>query len=240
MTRTTSVGSITSILSGVLLLAIGLVPARAGLVSGDIAVYNGSSLLGYVSDAYDGQNTFTYTTNMAQALTVEFDSSASAPFSITTLNPPGSNTYFGAVGGSGGYHFASGNSGYAYLSDTSLVAAGSHPSGSATNDIQSLGYNAPSESTIWSRSGNVLTAQWVNSDGSQNPTQTIYDPVVDYLAITGDLTTYNNAFGDNAEAVTFKFTGTLPTSAVPEPGVYALLGSLGLTGAALLRRRRAR
>jgi hypothetical protein len=30
------------------------------------------------------------------------------------------------------------------------------------------------------------------------------------------------------------------TSAVPEPGAYALMGSLGLTGAAFLRRRRAR
>jgi hypothetical protein len=133
-----------------ILMALGGAPAQAGFVTGDIAVYNaaGTTLIGYVSATYDGQNSFTYTTNIADALQVEINTPVSAPFSMLEVNPPVPNSYFGAVGGSGGSHMAPGNFGYTYLSGTSLAAAGSTPSSSATNDIQSLGYNAPSESTI--------------------------------------------------------------------------------------------
>ena len=96
--------SVNSILLAGMLLAVGIVPARAGSVTGDIAVYKVSNdaLLGYVSDVYDAQNSFTYTTNMSNALEVSINTPVSAPFALLESNPPGPNHDFGAVGGSGG------------------------------------------------------------------------------------------------------------------------------------------
>jgi len=153
-------------------------------------------------------------------------------------NPPGSpsNTYFAAVGGASGYDFNAGQSGYAYLSGSSLTAIGSTPSSSATNDIQPLGYNGPSETTIWTRIGDILTPNWVNTNGIVVANQVFYyDPVVDYIGITADVTAFNNAFGEDAQAVTVEFTGAIPT---PEPGSFALLGlamSLAMGIAGLVR-----
>ena len=164
----------------------------ATLVTGTIQVYKGVTLLGYVSDSFDSQNSYTYTANAANALQVEIDPSTSE-FEIQATNTPDSSPYFGAVGGSGGYYFQSNNWGYAYLAGTSSIAAG--PPQSAVTSLQSLGYNAPAEATLWSHIGNVLTAQWVNSDSTQNATQIYYDPIVDYIGITGSLAQYNSEFG---------------------------------------------
>ena len=231
---------VSSIFLAAALAAIGITPARASLVTGNIAVYNaaGTTLIGYVSDIYDGQDTFTYTTNIANALSVEIDPAATTPFAVLEANPPGSHDYFGAVGGSGGYDFTASGDGYAYLTGSALVAAGSTPA-AASNDLQVLGYNAPDESSIWSLTGDVLTGQWVNSDSTVvNPVQTFYDPFVDYLGITGDLSAYNSTFGDSAQAVTFEFTGALPT-ATPEPGTGALLGMTLAAVGFFMRRRKA-
>jgi hypothetical protein len=210
-----------AVLACVFFVGIAAAPAQAGLLDGPIAVYEGNNLSGYVSDTYNNQNTFTYTTNIADALNIEINSSAST-LAGRMLNPPGANLYFGAVGGSGGYYFGPGQIGYAYLSGTSLVPANSPPSSTATNDLQPLGYNAPSESTIWSFSGSQMMAQWTNSDGTQNPTVTAYDPFTNSFIITGDLNAFNHNFGDNAVAVTFQFEGT--PVAVPEPSSLLLMG----------------
>ena len=225
-----------AILACVFFVGITAAPAQAELLDGPVAVYEGNTFLGYVSDTYNNQNTFTYTTNIADALNIEINSSAST-FAGLMLNPPGSNSYFGAVGGAISYYFAPGQVGYAYLSGTSLVAANSPPSSTATNDIQSQGYNAPSESTIWSLSGTQLTAQWTNSDGTQNPTVTAYDPFTNSLIITGDLNAYNFNFGDNAVAVTLQFEGT-PVAA-PEPSSFLLMG-VGAIGMLAYRLRQSR
>jgi hypothetical protein len=222
------------------LLVIGIAQARADAVTGDIAVFNGSTLMGYVSDVYDGQNSFTFTTNLANALNVTIATPVSAPFAILENNPPGANQYFGAVGGSGGYYMSSSQDGYTYLSGSALLPAGSTPT-SSTNDINALGYNGPDETTIWSIDGsNVLTAQWVNADSTvQSPAQTFYDPVVDFLGITGDLAGFNAQYGDGATAVTFEFTGVIPSS-TPEPATGALVGiALAAAGFVRLRSRKA-
>jgi hypothetical protein len=210
-----------AVLACVCFVGIAAAPAQAGLLDGPVAAYEGSTFLGYVSDIYNNQNTFTYTTKIADALNIEINSNAST-LAGRLLNPPGANLYFGAVGGSGGYYFGPGDSGYAYLSGTSLVPANSPPSSTATNDIQPLGYNAPSESTIWSFSGSQMMAQWTNVDGTQNPTVIAYDPFLDSFIITGDLKSFNEEFGDNAVAVTFQFQGT-PVAA-PEPSSFLLMG----------------
>ena len=77
-----------------------------------------------------------------------------------------SYTYLSGTG-----HSASG----LYIMSTKLTMscvsapAGSPPSTSAGHSIQSLGYNAPAESTIWSINCATfaITGQWVNSDSSE-------------------------------------------------------------------------
>jgi hypothetical protein len=212
--------------------------AQAGTVSGDIAVYNGSNtLLGYVSDVYDSQDSFTFGA-LSNALVVNIGTPVSAPFSMLESNPPGPNHYFGAVGGSGGYYLSSSSVGYTYLSGSALVAAGSTPSASAT-DINSLGYNGPEETTIWSVDGsNVITAGWVNTDNTTGSDTTFYDPVANYIGLTGNLASYNAFYGDGAYAVNLVFTGTLPSGSTPEPATGALVG-IALAALAFARRRRA-
>lgn len=229
------------------LLVIGITPARATILSGDIAVYNaaGTTLLGYVSKNYDSQNSFTYSSNVATALTFEIDSSASAPFAILEQTPPISSTndYFAAVGGSGGYDMTPSVDGYAYMTSGSLTASGATPSSTpspSSDDLNELGYNGPEETTIWSHTGQILTPQWVNVGGTTYPNVVFYDPVVNYIGITADLSGYNSDYGDGAVAVTLEFTTAFPNTSTPEPasGALSVIG-LAAVGLAVKIRQRA-
>lgn len=158
--------------------------------------------LGYISNAYDAQRTYTYG-SIANALRVTPDVPVQegVPTQITAINGPDpAHAFLGGVGGSGGYKFASGQVGYAYLSGTGHTTANSPPSSTAGNSIQVLGYNGLSESTIWmfDCTSLAIAAQWTNVDGSQNPTSLMFDPVGNYLALTGDVGALNSAFGEGA------------------------------------------
>jgi hypothetical protein len=209
-------------------LALGIAPARAALVDGPISVYNaaGTTLLGYVSDTYDAQNSFTYipigTLTTADDLQVQINTSASSPFSILELNPPSTNDYFAGVGGSGGYDFTSSSAGYAYLSSSAQTSAGATPQSVAT-DLNSLSYFGPAESAIWSLSGNVLNATWVNADSTTDAAQTFYDPVVNYLGLVSNLSDYNSAYGDGAYAVKLEVSVPEPSTAGIALGAAAML-----------------
>ncbi|KAJ7454808.1 hypothetical protein FB451DRAFT_654716 [Mycena latifolia] len=166
---------------------------------------------GYISKIFDGQNSYTVTASVHSALQVKLPSPSpfGGPFNILAFNGPDPvHPYLGAVGGSSGYYFAHGQLGSAYLAGTGASAANSPPSSSAGTSLQTLGYNAPGESQIWSMDCKTrgISAQWTNSDSSHPPTTIFYDPDVDYLGITSDLHVFNSDFSEEgAFAVTFTF-----------------------------------
>lgn len=77
---------------------------------------------------------------------------------------------------------------------------------------------------------------------SQAGGRDLADTGVTDFGYNGATETANDTFsfvaGSGDPATTNFYNGISSSGAVPEPGTYALLGSLGLTGAALLRRRR--
>lgn len=169
------------------------------------------SLVGYVSNIYDSQDSYTITSNVGSALQVSlpFLSPFGTPIDITAINGPDSkNILLGAVGGSPGFDLQSGQLGTAYLSGTGHTGAGSPPSSTAGTSMQAVGYDAPSESQIWTLDcvGLTFTATWTNSDDTQPAATTIfYNPTVKYLGLTGDLDVLNGVFNEGAFAVTFTF-----------------------------------
>ncbi|KAJ7901167.1 hypothetical protein B0H14DRAFT_3852330 [Mycena olivaceomarginata] len=165
--------------------------------------------LGYVRNTFDGQKSYTFG-SLANALVVTLPASpCSGAFDLVATNgPDAAHTNVGAVGGSGGYDFSSGNLGYAYLAGTGHTNANSPPSSSAGTSIQSLSYNGPSESQIWSLNCDTraITAQWTNTDSTNPATGLFYDPPVDFLGLIGDFTKFTNTFtGEGAFLVTATF-----------------------------------
>ncbi|KAF9534170.1 hypothetical protein CPB83DRAFT_879443 [Crepidotus variabilis] len=169
-----------------------------------------NTIIGYVRKTFDGQNSYTFGP-LSNALTVSLPSGSSvnSNFEITAVNgPDAAHPFFGAVGGSGGYNFSPGQLGYAYLAGTGHTAPNSPPSSTAGTSIQSLGYNGPAESSIWSINcmSHQLTAKWTNADSSQPPTSLFYDPPVDFVGLIGDKNKFDSVFtGEGAYTITFTF-----------------------------------
>ncbi|KAI5464365.1 hypothetical protein BGZ63DRAFT_401320 [Mariannaea sp. PMI_226] len=186
--------------------------------TGKIKVYNtDNTLLGYVRNFYDGQRSLTVGT-LAQALEVQLSWDGDACANPTDISLPMQNlqdadasahNHVGLVGGSGGYSFRSGAVGYAYMAGSAYTSPNSPPQ-YVGNSIQSLGYNAPSESSVWTfdSSSGALSLKWTNAAGgptAPNPATIAYDPLGDYLFGTGDIDAFNSAFGEGAYAVSFVF-----------------------------------
>jgi len=166
--------------------------------------------VGFVRNVYDSQASFTITTHAPSAMRVSLPSYSpfNTPIDIKFGGQDPKHVLFGAVGGSSGYHLASGHLGYTYLSGTGHTDAGSPPSSTAGTSMQAVGYNAPSESQIWTLDCTTLqlTAMWTNTDNTQPATTTIfYDPAVDYLGLTGDLAVFQSVFSEHAFPVTFTY-----------------------------------
>ncbi|KAJ7914899.1 hypothetical protein B0H13DRAFT_2001565 [Mycena leptocephala] len=164
---------------------------------------------GYISKTFDPQYAYTLTTSISSALQITLPSKSpfGGPFNILTVNGPDTrHPYLGAVGGGSGGHLGHGQRGSAYLAGTGASPANSPPSSSAGSSMQSIGYNAPGESQIWSMDCDTRTidAQWTNTDSSQPPTTLFYDAAEKYLGLTSDLGAFNGA-RQNAHAVIFTF-----------------------------------
>lgn len=182
---------------------------------GYIEVYDASSnvQLGYISHTYDFQNSYTYTAleSGAQVFKIPATNQYNTLINIEAVNGPDSDfPLIGGVGGSGGFELGQGRSDYVYLSGVGSTNAGSTPSDDAGNSIESLGYEAPSESAIFALSCNLeLGVQWVDDIGFTTPKSEnfFYDPSVDYIGVTADLAAFNDAFpGEGGIPLTLKFS----------------------------------
>lgn len=187
------------------------VPLADGRGTIQVRRASNGNVLGYIRKAFDGQNSYTFSSNVLDALTVKLSStsiSSGAQEISAVAGPDPAHPLIGAVGGSGGYNFNPGQLGYAYLSGTGHTPANSPPSSTAGHSIQSLGYNAPAESTIWFVDCLTLdiTAQWTNADGSRPATSLFYDPPVDFVGLIGDFNKFVSTFpGEGAYLVTLHF-----------------------------------
>ncbi|KAJ7242769.1 hypothetical protein B0H12DRAFT_1312274 [Mycena haematopus] len=197
--------------------------------SGNIQVIRADgTTAGYISSEFDPQHAYTLTTSRSSALQANLPSMS--PFGdrfniLATNGQDIKHPYVGAVGGGNDYHFGPGQRGpsSAYLAGTGAcnspidstssisdiiheASANSPPSSRAGTSMQSIGYNAPGESQIWSMDCETreINAQWTNTDSSQPPTTIFYDAVDQYLGLTSDLEAFTVGPQDG-QAVTFNF-----------------------------------
>ncbi|KAJ7676912.1 hypothetical protein DFH06DRAFT_1466268 [Mycena polygramma] len=146
----------------------------------------------YVGNTFNFINLYTATGQLdSSALNVTLPASAcSGPFDITASpGPDAAHPLVGAVGGTNGWNFQAGKVGYAYLAGTGHTNANSGPSSTAGTSMQSVGWEGPSESQIWSLDCQTyeMKAQWTNSDLSQPATIIFYDPTSNFIGFTGEL-----------------------------------------------------
>ncbi|KAF6752136.1 hypothetical protein DFP72DRAFT_906217 [Ephemerocybe angulata] len=189
------------------------VPLADGTGTIQVRRASNGNILGYIRKTFDSQGSYTFSSNILDALTVKLSSTSisSGAQEISAVGgPDGAHPLIGAVGGSAGYDFNPGQLGYryAYLSGAGHTNANSPPSFTAGHSIQSLGYNGPAESTTWFVDCLTLdiTAQWTNADGSQPPTSLFYDPPVDFVGLVGDFNQFVSTFpGEGAYLVTLHF-----------------------------------
>ncbi|KAF8142736.1 hypothetical protein K438DRAFT_1994647 [Mycena galopus ATCC 62051] len=165
--------------------------------------------LGYVQKTFVPWPVYTHGA-LENALIVRLPASCSSgPIDLVATNGPDAvHNNVGAVGGNMGYNFTPGNLGYAYFSGTGHSDANSPPSLSAGTSMQSMGYNGPSESQIWTLdyATRALTAQWTNTDSSNPSTNLYYSGTYRYLGLVGDFNKYVNVFPeDNPILVTATF-----------------------------------
>lgn len=124
-----------------------------------------------------------------------------SPVSITTTNGP--NAAYPFFGGIVGFSSTSDNIGpgsynYVYIGGTTFTSPGAVPTAGANSFTAATGINEDIESSIWSISAsNILSAQWVNTNSSSPATFMTLVQSQHILALTGDLTTFTNAFGAN-------------------------------------------
>ncbi|KAJ7703687.1 hypothetical protein B0H17DRAFT_1040881 [Mycena rosella] len=164
--------------------------------------------LGYLSDRFNGHNAYTVHRRPRAALHVAVPPIAPFGLAINLIaaNPPDAgHPYVGAVSNGQG-NLGAGEVAVAYLSGTSAVHGSSPPLSSAGTSLILNGHGGI-ESQVWTMNcqSRQITAQWMNTDNSQPTTTIFYDPVRDYIGLTGDLDAFNAAVAERAYEVTMTF-----------------------------------
>jgi hypothetical protein len=150
--------------------------------------------------------------------------------------------YIGGILGftSSGSDFATGSYDYAVIGATTATAVHATPATGPNAFTAATGIPEPIQSAIWSLSnGNILTAQWVNSDSSTPKTYIVDSSGI--LALTGDPTQLQNVLGTKVSVDTLMFVctqGCAVPASVPEPSAMplALFGLAVLLGHAKSQR----
>eukprot|EP00877_Chromochloris_zofingiensis_P010421 jgi/Chrzof1/5632/Cz16g09190.t1 len=175
---------------------------------------------GYVSNETNSQGAYQVTTDKTQVLYVTIPG-CSPVFSVSVLNGPSAQTSFlggiqgGTAPGTTPGDLTQGSYTFMYLGSTVETAVGSPPtvSGDYFGEDNSTSAKAI-ESGIWSysaaSSAASLTAQWINTNGSQPATYVMYS-YQNLLALTGDVAAFSSNYGGpGGEEVTLLFIEDLP------------------------------
>ncbi|KAJ7169322.1 hypothetical protein C8R43DRAFT_945263 [Mycena crocata] len=163
--------------------------------------------IGYIGQQFNRDNAYTRHRQPPFALQVAVP--PIAPFgsaiNLIAANAPDSgHPFFGAVDRGSG-PLGTSEAGFAILSGTSGVRGNSPPSSSAGTSL-TLPHGG-AESQIWTMNCQTrqVTAQWTNADGSHPPTTIFYDPVGDFVGLTGDLGAFNAGVSRRAFEVMMTF-----------------------------------
>jgi hypothetical protein len=194
------------------------------------------TVLGYISGAQNGFGEYTVVPTTSGALNVTFNESSASPFDIAINNPFDSN--YSDLGGITGFSnsspdLGSGSFNYSYLGESAATAPGATPANVGNSFTDATGIPEDSESALWSvdAATGILSAQWINTDGSSPATFAAFTQ--DALVLTGDLGAFEGAFG--GDTVEFSIPASAP--ATPEPSSFLLLGT-GIVSLVGLARRR--
>ncbi|KAJ6550986.1 hypothetical protein DFH09DRAFT_1499577 [Mycena vulgaris] len=167
---------------------------------------------GFISPVWNGFGEYgTFQSAQDGALEVSFSYSAdsSTQIGFTATNGPSATfPLMGAIDGfaSDSPDFAVGSYNYAYLGGTTQSPPGSPPFSGASSFSTATGISERIESAIWSYDPKTqaITAQWVNTDGSMPATHIVYaNDSNQALALTGDVSSFQNTFGAPYPEVTF-------------------------------------
>jgi len=175
-------------------------PSLLPPVTGTLTVTraDNGAFVGYVSDQFVSPSTsrFGITANLADALVVTFQPTVNPtiPLELQTINGPDpSHTLLGFVVGPAdtSNDLSAGSFNYLLLTEVNHTPALSPPA-AVGNSYDS----GDSESTIWMYDTvtSHLTAQWINTDGSQPATILWYLPSANGLVATGDTSAFSASF----------------------------------------------
>ncbi|KAJ3482531.1 hypothetical protein NLI96_g6928 [Meripilus lineatus] len=173
-------------------------PTPCTVTTGVISVVQDSTN-GYLTSTANSFGEYGFTTSLDSALRVSLCPTDDSPFVITPLNGPFlSFPYLGFVTGFANTDpdLKAGSANYAYLTGTILTAAHATPAELPNAFTAASGVAESIESSVWSMDVNgVLSAAWVNRDGSSQTYSLYYVPSSAAFALVGDYNAFSSNFG---------------------------------------------
>ncbi|KAI9103842.1 hypothetical protein DFS34DRAFT_645891 [Phlyctochytrium arcticum] len=177
---------------------------------------------GYVDSKTNVFGEFGQTTNFNDRLLVSYTPSPDGgPINIMHTNSDISNAFpylAGVVGYSSGNDLMSGSYNYAYFAGAQEATLKNTPAqiGLGNSFIAATGVPKGGETQIWAISNTgALSAQWVNTDGGNPATYTMFIGSDDVLTLTGDPAVSKATFGSSVQSVALTFVQTSDNGLCP-------------------------